>query len=182
MSCGWMTWPGTTLADVMMPSVDARNTSNPVRELRDGFAACPQSLEFALEVDDLALRHRASFGQWPQPSQLVLGHRDQCSISPTFSRIVVRSATGRYGSIWTRMSPLLTDCPMRGMRPALNDAAAIDALHDAAAVGIGNDAADQIDGRADGLRFRGRGADIEQALGRLGRRRPSHPAGVWVRR
>ena len=38
-----------------------------------------------------------------------------CSISPTFSRIVVRSASGNSGSIWTRISPLLTACPMRGI-------------------------------------------------------------------
>ena len=40
-----------------------------------GLTARPQSLEFAFEIVDLTLRHRAPVRQWSQPSQLVLGHR-----------------------------------------------------------------------------------------------------------
>ena len=43
----------------------------------NGFAARPQSLEFAFEVVELALRHGASLCQRPQPSQFVFGHRQQ---------------------------------------------------------------------------------------------------------
>ncbi len=136
-----------------------------------GFTARPQPLEFAFEVIDLTLWHRASFRQWPQASQLILRDRYQLFDLADFFQ-----DCGAVGDRQMRLNldenVALADRLSDTWNRALiwNDAAAIDALHDAAAVWIGNDAANQIERRAYRLRFGDSRADIQQALGRLGRK------------
>src|SRR5215207_120120 len=134
-----------------------------------GFAPRAQALQLAFEVVDLALRYRASFRQRPQPPQLVFGNRYQLfDLADPFQDC--RAIRDRQIRLDLDENVSLADpLPDAGYSAlARNNATAIDALHNAAAVWIGNDAADQVEGGADGLRLGCGRADIQQAVGRFG--------------
>src|SRR5215218_2623660 len=134
-----------------------------------GFAPRAQALQLAFEVVDLALWYRASFRQRSQPSQLVFCDRYQLfDLADLFQDgRAIRDRQIRFDlDENVALADPLPDAGYGAL--ARNDPAAIDALHNAAAVWIGNDAADQVEGGADGLRLGCGRADVQQALGRLG--------------
>ena len=92
----------------MTPTVGARSASGSTRMSTQHLAALAQAFELGLGVDELALRGTTCFSTRMRVRRSrASATAISCSISPSFSRMVVRSACGNVGSIRAKQIALL---------------------------------------------------------------------------